>query len=127
MDKALHLSVGNRYSVVTSVFFVPYIILGKDPSTKTTVSHLTFSEISEIPANVFLRKASPKLFLSAIVFLWGCISIAAGFVKTWNQLAALRALLGVLEAGFFPSCAYLITLWYIRREVQFRLALFTLM
>ncbi|KAG9049977.1 hypothetical protein FS837_008327 [Tulasnella sp. UAMH 9824] len=107
MDKALGLSVGNRYSIVTLVFFVPYIIL-------------------EIPANVFLRKASPRLFLSTIVFLWGCISIAAGFVKTWNQLAALRALLGVLEAGFFPSCAYLITLWYIRREVQFRLALFTL-
>lgn len=30
MDKALHLSVGNRYSIVTSVFFVPYIILGRD-------------------------------------------------------------------------------------------------
>ncbi|KAG9019773.1 hypothetical protein FRB90_007916 [Tulasnella sp. 427] len=107
MDRALGLSIGNRYSIVTLAFFVPYIVL-------------------EIPANVFLRKASPRLFLSTIVFLWGCISIAAGFVKTWNQLAALRALLGALESGFFPSCAYLITLWYVRREVQFRLALFTL-
>lgn len=34
--------------------------------------------------------------------------VGMGFVKTWSQLAALRVLLGVLEAGFFPGCVYLL-------------------
>jgi hypothetical protein len=31
-----------------------------------------------------------------------------GFVKTWDALAALRVILGILEAGFFPGCVYLL-------------------
>lgn len=37
-----------------------------------------------------------------------------GFVKDYHALAGLRALLGVLEAGFFPSCVYLLSTWYTR-------------
>lgn len=37
-----------------------------------------------------------------------------GFVKNWTALAGLRVLLGVLEAGFFPSCVYLLSTWYTR-------------
>jgi len=50
--------------------------------------------------------------------------ISMGFVKTWNQMAALRGLLGILEAGFFPACVWLISCWYKRSEVQVRLAIF---
>jgi hypothetical protein len=31
-----------------------------------------------------------------------------GFVKDWESLAALRVVLGILEAGFFPGCVYLL-------------------
>jgi len=58
--------------------------------------------------------------------LWGAIMISMGFVKTWNQMAALRGLLGILEAGFFPACIWLISCWYKRAEVQVRLASFYL-
>jgi MFS family permease len=40
--------------------------------------------------------------------------IGMGFVKNFEQLAALRTVLGVLEAGFFPSCVYLLSTWYTR-------------
>jgi MFS family permease len=49
-----------------------------------------------------------------------------GFVKSWKTLALCRVLLGVLEAGFFPACVYLISTWYVRHEVQRRLAAFYL-
>lgn len=39
-----------------------------------------------------------------------------GFVKDWQQMAGLRALLGFLEAGFFPGTVYLLSTWYCRRE-----------
>jgi len=41
-------------------------------------------------------------------------------------MAALRGLLGILEAGFFPACVWLISSWYTRAEVQVRLAIFYL-
>lgn len=40
--------------------------------------------------------------------------IGMGFVDTWEQMAGLRVVLGVLEAGFFPSCVYLLSTWYTR-------------
>jgi hypothetical protein len=31
-----------------------------------------------------------------------------GFVKDYESLAALRVILGIFEAGFFPGCVYLL-------------------
>jgi MFS family permease len=42
--------------------------------------------------------------------------IGMGFVKSFGQLSGLRVVLGVLEAGFFPSCVYLLSTWYTRCE-----------
>lgn len=42
--------------------------------------------------------------------------IGMGFVKTWDQMAALRVILGIFEAGYFPSCIYLLSTWYTRCE-----------
>lgn len=42
------------------------------------------------------------------------------FLTDWKQLAACRVLLGLLEAGFFPGCVYLIQCWYTRFETQKR-------
>lgn len=30
--------------------------------------------------------------------------IGFGFVKNWTALVALRVVLGILEAGYFPGC-----------------------
>jgi len=38
----------------------------------------------------------------------------------------LRLILGVLEAGFFPGCVYLISTWYTRYELQKRYSIFYL-
>jgi MFS family permease len=49
-----------------------------------------------------------------------------GFVKKWEDLVGLRVILGVLEAGFFPGSAYLLSCWYARYELQKRNAVFYL-
>jgi MFS family permease len=41
-------------------------------------------------------------------------------------MLALRVVLGILEAGFFPGCAYLLSTWYPRYELQKRNAVFYL-
>ncbi|TKX20120.1 MFS transporter-like protein 139 [Elsinoe australis] len=99
--------VGSRYSIIVLVFFLTYVFL-------------------QPPATVVLRKVGPRTFLPAITLLWGCVMIGMGFVKKWDQLIPLRLLLGVFEAGFFPGCAYLLSCWYPRYELQKRNAVFYL-
>jgi sugar phosphate permease len=68
------------------------------------------------PSTVIVRKIGPRIHLAAITLLWGACMTGMGFVKRWDQMAGLRVLLGVLEAGFFPSCVYLLSTWYTRCE-----------
>jgi hypothetical protein len=39
--------------------------------------------------------------------MWGAVIIGFGFSKNWSTLVALRLILGILEAGYFPGCVYL--------------------
>ncbi|KAG8759921.1 hypothetical protein FRC14_004579 [Serendipita sp. 396] len=103
--KDLQLYIGARYSIITVIFFVPYIIF-------------------ELPSNIIVRRVGVAKLLGTITLAWGIVMLGMGFVKHWWQLAICRALLGFLEAGFFPACAYLISTWYIRREVQKRMTAF---
>ncbi|KAF2100035.1 MFS general substrate transporter [Rhizodiscina lignyota] len=107
MDEDLELSVGNRYTTALVVFFIGYFIF-------------------EIPSNIILRKVGSANWLSAIAFAWGLVMLGQGFVKDWRSLAVCRAFLGLFESGFFPGCAYLITCWHVRYDVQKRLAAFYL-
>jgi len=99
--------VGSRYSIIVLLFFITYVFL-------------------QPPATVILRKIGPRIFLPSITVLWGATMIGFGFVKNWSQLIPLRLVLGVFEAGFFPGCAYLLSCWYPRYELQKRNAVFYL-
>lgn len=39
-----------------------------------------------------------------------------GFAKDWVQILAMRVVLGVFAAGYFPGCVYLLSCWYTRCE-----------
>ncbi|KAK2763224.1 hypothetical protein FQN54_009860 [Arachnomyces sp. PD_36] len=105
MTKELELEVGFRYSIIVLVFFVPYVCF-------------------QIPATAVIRRLGPRNFLSAIVLTWGVMMIGFGFTNNWEQLAALRVVLGILEAGFFPGCVYLLSTWYSRYDTQKRYSFF---
>lgn len=70
--------------------------------------------IFQPPSTIIVRKIGARVHLATITLCWGAVMIGMGFVKAWEQLAALRLILGVLEAGFFPSCVYLLSTWYPR-------------
>ncbi|KAI6578270.1 hypothetical protein MCOR06_010714 [Pyricularia oryzae] len=107
MSKDLGLAKGNRYSIVVLLFFVSYIIF-------------------EIPSNLILPRAGPANWLTFLGVGFGVVMLGMGFVKSWGVLALCRFLLGTLEAGFLPGCAYLISCWYTRYEVGKRLAAFAM-
>ncbi|KAF8963681.1 major facilitator superfamily domain-containing protein [Flammula alnicola] len=105
MDHDLRLHIGSRFSVVSCIYFVPYILF-------------------QLPSNLFLRKLGAVHYLAFLVVAWGAVQLSMGFVPTWGYLGLCRVLLGAFEAGFFPAMVYIITTWYTRHEVQKRLAAF---
>lgn len=53
---------------------------------------------------------------------WGAISAAQAASKSFGALVACRALLGVVEAPFFPGAIMLMSSWYTRNELAYRIA-----
>ncbi|KAF4121913.1 Major Facilitator Superfamily [Geosmithia morbida] len=99
--------VGFRYNIANLVFFVPYILF-------------------QPPSTILVRALGPRVHLAAVTIFWGAVMIGMGFIKDYGQLAGMRVLLGTLEAGFFPSCVYLLSTWYTRYEVGKRYSVFYL-
>jgi MFS family permease len=50
--------------------------------------------------------------MARIVISWGLIASAMMFVRTPVQFYALRVLLGVAEAGFYPGIVYYLSHWF---------------
>lgn len=84
-------------NIASLLFFIPYIIF-------------------QPPSTIIVRKIGPRLHLGGLTLLWGAVMIGMGFARTYSHLYACRILLGILEAGFFPSCVYLLSTWYTRCE-----------
>ncbi|KAF5359992.1 hypothetical protein D9758_007585 [Tetrapyrgos nigripes] len=105
MEEDLQIAVGDRYSIVSLVFFIPYTLF-------------------ELPSNLLLRRFGVRLCLTCYIAGWAVVLLGMTFVKNYQQLAVCRTLLGVFEAGFFPAMTFVISTWYKRHEVQARLVFF---
>lgn len=105
MEEDLGINQGERYSIALLIFFIPYFIL-------------------EIPSNLVIRKVGAARWLSFLSFAWGVSVLGGAFAKHWGVIVVVRALIGAFEAGFFPGCMFLITVWYERYQVQKRIAVF---
>ena len=66
----------------------------------------------EVPSNLLLQKIGAKKTIMRITIGWGLTSIAMMFVKTPEAFYALRFLLGVFEAGFYPGIILYLTYWF---------------
>lgn len=77
----------------------------------------------QIPSNLIITKiARPGLYICCAVVLWGTISALTAVVKSYGQLLAVRACLGVAEAVFFPGAIYYLSAWYKKGELGKRIA-----
>ncbi|KAK5200713.1 hypothetical protein LTR16_005158 [Cryomyces antarcticus] len=100
----LHMK-GQDYNIALFIFFIPYILF-------------------EVPSNIIIKKVAPSTWLSLIMTLWGIATVGQGLVKNFGSLVACRFLVGLFEAGLFPGCVYIISMYYQRMELQRRLSLF---
>ena len=70
--------------------------------------------IFAVPANMMMERIGARRWLSFVMIFWGVVSAAMAFVQGPISFDALRFLLGVAEAGFFPGAIYYFTLWFPR-------------
>jgi ACS family tartrate transporter-like MFS transporter len=81
------------YGWGTGVFFIGYLLF-------------------EVPSNLIMEKVGARLWLSRIMITWAIVSMAFAFVQGPVMFAALRFLLGVAEAGFYPGILLYFTYWF---------------
>lgn len=70
----------------------------------------------EVPSNLLLRRVGARIWIARIMISWGLISAATMFAQDQWTFYALRVLLGIAEAGFFPGIILYLTYWFPDRQ-----------
>jgi ACS family tartrate transporter-like MFS transporter len=70
----------------------------------------------EIPSNLILEKVGARIWMARIMIVWGVLSMAMMWVEGAASFYALRVLLGLAEAGFFPGMVLYLTYWIPARQ-----------
>ncbi|WP_321855296.1 MFS transporter [Paraburkholderia tropica] len=66
----------------------------------------------EVPSNLLLHRMGARIWMCRIMVTWGLVSAAMAWVQSPASFYALRFLLGVAEAGFFPGIIFYLTQWF---------------
>lgn len=93
------------YAAGAGVFFVGYFLF-------------------EVPSNLLLARIGARRWIARIMVSWGAISALCATCDSAAAFYALRFLLGVAEAGFFPGIVLYLTQWFPSAQRAQRIALF---
>ncbi|KAK9777305.1 hypothetical protein SCAR479_06034 [Seiridium cardinale] len=75
-------------------------------------------------ANDFNAANSLGWYLPVVTMAFGLTSIGIAYVHNFSELAGVRFLLGIFEAGVMPGITYyVLSRWYRRAELTFRISL----
>lgn len=78
----------------------------------------------EIPGTLMVEKRSAKMWFCRIMVSWGLVAALTAFVAAPYHYYAVRLLLGLAEAGFFPGVIVYLTHWFPQRDRAKALSLF---
>jgi ACS family tartrate transporter-like MFS transporter len=92
MNRDLHFSA-SAYGLGAGLFFLSYAAC-------------------EIPSNLLLYRFGARRWIARIMITWGFLAMGMMLVKTPVEFYAVRFLLGVAEAGFFPGVVYYLSQWF---------------
>ena len=66
----------------------------------------------QVPSNLVLARVGARRWIGSLMIVWGTIASAMMLVRGVASFYTLRALLGVVEAGFFPGMILYLTYWF---------------
>ncbi|OLN85849.1 putative transporter C460.05-like protein 5 [Colletotrichum chlorophyti] len=98
----LELTVGDRYSMSASIFYLGFIV-------------------GAYPAVILAQRFPIERVASGIVTSWGLCLIFTTFCKDYRGLYAQRFCLGLLESGISPMFVLIVGSWYKKNEQAMRM------
>src|ERR1700692_841125 len=66
----------------------------------------------EVRATVILHNVGARFWIGRVMITWGLVSVAMAFTRGPISFYALRFLLGLTEAGFFPGIILYLSYWF---------------
>lgn len=97
--------VGYEFNIALTVFYIAYIL-------------------SEVPSQICMKLIGARIWITFLVFGFGLITLCTAFIHNFGSLLAVRIILGAFEGGVMPACAYLLSRFYTRAELVFRISIF---
>jgi Sugar phosphate permease len=92
MNRDLHFS-STAFGFGSGIFFIGYALF-------------------EVPSNFALARIGARRWIARIMISWGILAAGMMLVRTPIQFYAIRFLLGVAEAGFFPGIVFYLSQWF---------------
>jgi sugar phosphate permease len=89
--KVLNRSTGDDLLSVTGMTNYEYTI--------SLMVFLIAYALFEVPSNYFLKKTKPSQWIAFLMITWGTVTMCLGAAQDFASVTAMRALLGVFEAG----------------------------
>ncbi|HNB22667.1 MAG TPA: MFS transporter, partial [Candidatus Melainabacteria bacterium] len=80
-----------------AIFFIGYFLFGA-------------------PGNIAMEKIGARRWISAIMVVWGFITMALALANSIHSFYVLRFFLGAAEAGFFPGMILYLTYWFPEKQ-----------
>lgn len=68
----------------------------------------------QVPANAILERVGARRWIFLILLAWGALSASNAAVSGPHSFYAVRVLLGLVEAGFYPGMILYMTYWFTR-------------
>jgi ACS family tartrate transporter-like MFS transporter len=78
----------------------------------------------QVPSNLIMMRVGARSWIARVVIAWGLVSAASAFVVGPYSFYAMRLLLGITEAGFFPGTLLYLSLWFPARRRALAIAAF---
>lgn len=78
----------------------------------------------EVPGNIMLHRVGARLWIARIMIGWGLVSALMATCTSPVSFYAMRFILGIAEAGFFPGIILYLTYWFPREHRARMVALF---
>ncbi|KUL86347.1 hypothetical protein ZTR_08542 [Talaromyces verruculosus] len=113
--KTLNSNTGNSLLEETHMTNYQYIV--------ALMLFLIAYAIFEVPSNYLLKKLRPSRWIAILMVSWGAITMGLGGTHSFGEVAGIRFLLGMVEAGLFPGLVYYLTFWYRVSERSLRVAI----
>ncbi|GKU10921.1 unnamed protein product [Fusarium langsethiae] len=82
---------GTQYNTCVSILFVGYIA-------------------GQVPSNMLINRVKPSWYMAGFCLAWSIVSLVTFLAKDYASMVALRFILGVTEAPFYPGALFILSI-----------------